>query len=940
VNLLPENGAAAGPGSSPEDSRVTQATLQYQAALEAGLPPDREEFLARHADIAGPLAAALRGLDLLRGGVLGFGPLTGVGTEPAAAAALAPGSVLGDFRLVREVGRGGMGVVYEAEQLSLGRRVALKVLPPQTASDPRSQRRFHTEAQAAAGLHHPHIVAVHAVGCSGNVHYYAMQFIEGNSLAGLLARSAGARGGPDARTIPYRPGSTPGEVETGAPPVRPVTPGFDLPPQGPGYFREAARLGIQAAEALQYAHDGGVVHRDIKPGNLLLDARGELWVADFGLALVRGAAGVTGPDERPGTLRYMSPEQARGTRGAVDHRTDVYSLGATLYELLTRCPAFPGEDRAELLSHIVDQEPRPPRRLDPAVPKDLETVVLKAMAKDPQDRYATAQELADDLRRFLDDQPIRARPPTLGRRASLWLRRRWRPVLVAGVSLLAGLAVSLGLAWRAWQQSEESRRAEARQRQRAEANQRLARQAIDEMYTRVASRLGKETPLQESVEREVLEKALRFYERLAEEGGNDPEMRLDRARILVRVGDIRHRFGRHGPAVEAFARATALLRELAGEYPREPVYRFDLARFQVTQGQYLMERGRYREAEPVLREALAGADGLVGDRPAELKFRLARSSAAAELGSALRSVGRSSESLPFQRRAVADCEELVRIQPGEPANRRQLATALWLLAYLLRAEGEPGAAEKACRRAVTLEDKLLKASPRDPACRARWARAAHLLIDLLLDVGPPADAEPLLGRRGKVIEGLTREFPKDAGHRFLMAEQHWVQGRWHRACGRAEQAEREARLAAGVIDGLLREDRASAATRNELALCLATGFGPRPPEARRAVELARAAAKEVPGNGWFRRTLGVAHYRAGNWREAARALEESLRLLPGGTPETLFFLAMSRHRLGNHQGARDGFDRAVRLMQRTAPGSAELRALRAEAEGVLKTGRR
>jgi serine/threonine protein kinase len=189
------------------------------------------------------------------------------------------------------------------------------------------------------------------------------------------------------------------------------------------FFQTVARFGLQAAEALDHAHQLGVVHRDIKPGNLLLDTSGHLWVTDFGLAQFQNDAALTLTGDLVGTLRYMSPEQALARRGVVDHRTDLYSLGATLYELLTLQPAFDGRDREELLQQISLEEPRPPRRLNRATPIDLETIILKAMAKGVEDRYATAEELAEDLRRFLDQKPIRARRPAPWERVAKWSRR-------------------------------------------------------------------------------------------------------------------------------------------------------------------------------------------------------------------------------------------------------------------------------------------------------------------------------------------------------------------------------------------------------------------------------------------------------------------------------------------------------------------------------------
>jgi eukaryotic-like serine/threonine-protein kinase len=440
-----------------EDGRLTRALEEYRALLEAGQRPDREEFLARHPEVAGPLAECLAGLEFVHAaapdiseGGLAEGPVLAEGIQPALP--------LGDFRLVRRVGSGGMGVVYEAVQLSLGRRVALKVLPFAAALDPRQLQRFQNEAQAAAGLHHTNIVPVHAVGCERGVHYYAMQFIDGLTLAALIAGrrraagldptdggAAGPVSGPEA-TTPYRPRlADAGAAEAGASTQQVAALVTERSVWSPAYFRTVANLGVQAAEALEHAHQTGVVHRDVKPGNLMLDGQGRLWVTDFGLAHCQSQAGLTMPGDRPGTPRYMSPEQALGQRAVVDYRTDVYSLGATLYELLTLQPAVPGQDRQEVLRRIAQEEPRPPRRLDRAVPAELETIVLKALEKNPADRYATARELADDLERFLRDEPIRARRPSLGQRARKWARRHRPTILAAMAAAVGGLLLAIAV---------------------------------------------------------------------------------------------------------------------------------------------------------------------------------------------------------------------------------------------------------------------------------------------------------------------------------------------------------------------------------------------------------------------------------------------------------------------------------------------------------------
>ncbi len=438
------------------------------ARLQAGEAPDWSALGREHPhylDRLRSLAQALGALgELSRGG---HSALSGVAPLPGAED-FVPG-VLGDFRILREVGRGGMGVVYEAEQVSLNRRVALKVLPLAATMDPRQLERFRHEARAAALLHHRHIVPVHGVGCERGVHYYAMQLIEGCSLAAVIDRLRGGDAG----------GEEPGDGS-----AAPHAPGGDAAPTGPqaalstvplrrgrAHFRRVAELVAQAADALEYAHGMGVVHRDVKPANLLLDAGGNVWVTDFGLARLGEGPGLTVSGDLLGTLRYMSPEQALAKHGLVDHRTDVYSLGATLYELLTLSPAVDGASKQEVLHRLAFEEPVAPRRLDRSVPAELETVTLKALAKDPAERYATAQELADDLRRWLDDRPTLARPPSLLRRLRKWSHRH-RPLVVGLAVFVILLAAGLGLGAVAYgvRQGElaEERSRFAREKERSE----------------------------------------------------------------------------------------------------------------------------------------------------------------------------------------------------------------------------------------------------------------------------------------------------------------------------------------------------------------------------------------------------------------------------------------------------------------------------------------
>ncbi|RUL88717.1 WD40 repeat domain-containing serine/threonine protein kinase [Tautonia sociabilis] len=429
---------------------------------------------------------------------------------------------LGDYRLLREVGRGGMGVVYEAEQVSLGRRVALKILPRLVAADSRVLERFRREARAAARLHHSNIVPVFEVGRVGDVAYYAMQFISGRGLDRLIEELRGRRARPappgwggagdpvegaprrfgSSATLRLEPDFSPDDhgdpleeirssaVQTWSDLVPSPEPlGWGAVPlpssRPPSDWLEAARIGRQVAEALAYAHSRGIIHRDIKPSNVLLDDEGVAWVADFGLARIQEDHPLTRTGDLVGTLRYMAPERFRGVG---DGRGDVYALGMTLYELLTLRPAFEAADRLELIDRIKSQEPPRLRAIDPTIPRDLETIVLKALEKDPEARYPTASDLADDLGRFLDDRPIRARPIGQAERLARWCRRNPSQAALgaAVLGLLAVIAVvSTTLAIRLDRRAREARAS-------ALAAQRAAAQEAEALRRTDAANLGLE----------------------------------------------------------------------------------------------------------------------------------------------------------------------------------------------------------------------------------------------------------------------------------------------------------------------------------------------------------------------------------------------------------------------------------------------------------------
>jgi serine/threonine protein kinase/Flp pilus assembly protein TadD len=407
------------------------------AWLESAATPAKEGEEARP---DGATQAALPGLD------------AGAGAIPRR---------LGEYRILREVGRGGMGVVYEAIQESLGRHVALKVLPFTSLLGPTHLERFRREARAAAQLHHTNIVPVFGVGEHAGIHYYAMQYIDGRGLDEVLrevrrfgsGNEAAPAEAPDlashvaaslvtgrfAQQLPVEQNPSPDVVTQHAPRLLPLSFGRPGHPNSQAvtlstsasdtdlssrsnteYFRGVARLGIQVAEALEYAHRQGILHRDIKPSNLLLDTAGTVWITDFGLAKAQDGAELTGPGDIIGTVRYMAPERFQGH---ADSRSDVYSLGLTLYEMLTLRAAFDDADRPRLIDQARNETPSRPRQIDARIPRNLETIVLKAMAREPGDRYATAELLAEDLRLFLADRPILARRSSPIEQVWRWGRR-------------------------------------------------------------------------------------------------------------------------------------------------------------------------------------------------------------------------------------------------------------------------------------------------------------------------------------------------------------------------------------------------------------------------------------------------------------------------------------------------------------------------------------
>jgi serine/threonine protein kinase len=512
---------------------------------------------------------------------------------------------LGDFRIVRELGRGGMGIVFEAMQESLGRRVALKVLASHAQLDPERRERFVREAKAAARLHHTNIVPVFGVGDHDGLPYYVMQLIPGYGLNQIISRwkdTARRETRPmKAKVESTVVGNDVAKVRKTSPAPNPETPPIksDGPPRGDWNF--IASVGVQVAQALHYAHQMGVLHRDVKPANLLLDARGEVWVVDFGLAKLANYRGITATGHIVGTLQYMAPECLHG---AADVRSDVYGLGATLYELLTLSAPFDGESPAQIMKKIADSKPLPPRRINPHIPRDLETILLKSMDREPARRYASARLLAEDLQAFLDDRPIAARRETLAERALRWGRRHPAVAFLSG-STAAALILAAVVGWVGYAQTrsaldseKNALAAEAKKRDEAEtasrklsANLALSLEAFEKVFIAAGGddfrpmfgpRGGGSPPpggpfAGEAADKAVvLEAVLAFYDKFAEQNDTNSVLRFEAARAHRRVGEMHQMFGRTDKAAIAFRQASILFDSVKEERKDEPDVRFEL----------------------------------------------------------------------------------------------------------------------------------------------------------------------------------------------------------------------------------------------------------------------------------------------------------------------------------------------------------------------------
>jgi tRNA A-37 threonylcarbamoyl transferase component Bud32/tetratricopeptide (TPR) repeat protein len=617
---------------------------------------------------------------------------------------------IGDFKIVREVGRGGMGIVYEAQQVPLARRVALKVLPQHSLLDETRLERFRREAKAAAQLHHTNIVPVFGNGENDGLHYYVMQYIDGKPLNTVLI---------DLRN----------KVGSERPPV-------PLPRTGNAYWRWVANIGVQVAEALHHAHRQGTLHRDIKPANIILDLQGAAWVTDFGLAKLASHDDLTQTGDIIGTLQYMAPETLQNK---ADARSDLYSLGLVLFELLTLRQPFGESSAAGMIREMDSRELKNPRSINPEIPRDLENIVLKAGSHAPEQRYASAADLAGDLRRFLDDRPVVARAVGPVERLARWCRRN-RVVTGLTIAVAASLVLALIVGWVGYVKTtgalaretealgrESQRRADADvAKKRAEENVQMCLLAFEQIFNKLEPNNGPmegsipfepqpmepgnngpfdkgrpgdrpserpRRPVKESKENlGLLQSVLNFYDTFAAKNETNASLQFEAAKAFSRVGDIQKQLGAFDKAEAAYQRAVSNIDALRAIDPKNIEYLSFSSRMYSEFALALSRVQKPGEAEKRHRQAIEAGRLVLAQDSRDPRNLLDLNHSRLCLADFLLKQHRASEARPLVEESIGDLKPVAKSMPRA---RPLLGTAFHGLAAVLESIGDDQGAQKA-----------------------------------------------------------------------------------------------------------------------------------------------------------------------------------------------------------------------------------------------------
>jgi serine/threonine-protein kinase len=702
------------------------------------------------------------------------------------------------FRVLRPHAKGGLGAVSVALDQELNREVALKQIVEHHADDPVSRSRFLLEAEITGGLEHPGIVPVYGLGAYGDGRpFYAMRFIRGDSLKDTIA-AFHAPGGP---VVP--PG-----VDAGSP-TGGISRSGSAATAGPGSrdlgLRKLLRRFLDVCNAIDYAHSRGVLHRDLKPSNVIVGKHGETLVVDWGLAKVAGwVESRQDTDERPlspssasstaatvpgsalGTPAYMSPEQATGDLDQLGPRSDVYSLGATLYCLLTGTAPFEGEDAASILKGVRAGRFRPPRALDPALDRALESICLKAMALQPEDRYGSARALADDIERWMADEPVAAWREPRAVRMGRWMRRH-RSLVTGAAGLL--LATTIGLAVGAvlldWANARTERR-----RQDAELHYALARDAVDRFFIRVSDDRLLNEPRMEPLRKELLEMARDFYQKLVDQRGGDADSLAQLGRVSYRLYTIPSELGSLPEAVKTAEKAWSIFSRLAREHPEVEYHWAGLFQCLRDLGSYYQESV---QAEQSLRSALGVLAQLSARRPriaflTNEEFDCAQALVEKDLGGLLFRTGRPEQAEAFLSRSTAIFTRLAAEHPTVSKYQSYLASCYAFPGWLYYGAIPKEENEATARKALAFWQRQSAEHPADRGFLAGVA-AGHYLLGLYYSrVEQWQEAAAAIKRASEIRERLAADIP-DGRFRYLAADVLGALGTCLAEAGQLEEGE-------------------------------------------------------------------------------------------------------------------------------------------------------
>jgi serine/threonine protein kinase len=708
-----------------QQQRLTQLLDDYLRGLEQGEPVDVQQMLCSNGDLENVLRAYLAKLDDLHGIAAGFqehGEL-----EPLVSGesgSQVKSLQLGEYTIIRELGRGGMGIVYEARQRTLDRRVALKLLPMASMLDARQIARFKNESYAAAQLQHPNIVPVHSVGVHRGIHFYAMQFIEGQTVDSWISSSV-------------KPGSA-------------------------TQWWDTVRFAIDIADALHCAHECGIVHRDIKPSNLMLDQSGKAWVTDFGLARCQNDLSLTLSGDLVGTMRYMSPEQAGGRAELVDQRTDIYSLGATLYEMLTGEFAIKGDDGPTILSEIANGAPPRLRRVLRDVPSDLEVVVQKAMSKEKDDRYTTAREFADDLKAVLENRPTLAKPPSMTQLASRWASRHRKLVSAASLVFLLGI---IGMVASVVFISEQNRTLKASY-DFADMYFSKAQETVNQLGSRYADRLAS-VPGAERIRQSLQRDTLAYYQEFVAQATGDHQLRSELALTHSRIGVLIKELESAERSIPHFEKSAQVYREIVAESNSSPVLVRGMAQNMNQLGLALFAASRTIEAKVAYEQAIKLQHELVAQSD-DVSLQTDLALTQSNLGLLLGQTGQVDMARAQLTVAVEHLTTATNQDDHDVLAGRGLAAALASLSSL-SIDTDPGESIQLLELAIDHQLRITKDSPNRLKASSEIATTYDNLGGAYLGLGDPKKAAEAFTNAVKIQRRLHAIAPAVDRYRYDLA---------------------------------------------------------------------------------------------------------------------------------------------------------------------------